>query len=373
MHMKILFFLGLILFTFSHAQIKYMDNHACNECHEKIYDEFQHSAHAHSFLTDELHRKVANAADPKRYECAACHMPMADNLADLVSGKARPDPHNKTHSDGVSCFFCHTIAYVKKAHAFNQNIPARQADHYKPTLYGRLDRPDDSDKHSSVKSPIYGKMACLGCHAHKINENNVTIFQAMDATQDSRECIRCHMPEVTGGAEKMDKRARGHHARHDFLGIRDAKFRAEGYEINVTREPKGLAVTLVNKMGHPMIIQPARAKYLDIIVRRKQKQIWHNYRKDPAEDSAAYFVYRFFKDGKAIPLPTHATSSRVNNLAGNAHKTLHYVIPGLLSGDQVSVTLYARLAKEECADAVSLDDPGWTKPMRIKQLRWIVP
>ena len=363
----------IIVAVSSYAQSGYLDNHSCDECHEKIYDEFQHSAHAKSIFSDALHRKIAKAANPKQYECAACHMPMADNLADLVAGKARPDPHNKTHTDGVSCFFCHTIAYVKKSHRFNQNLPARQAKGYKPTLYGLLKNPDDSDKHSSVKSPIYDKMACMGCHAHKVNENNVTIFQAMDDAQDSRECIRCHMPPIHGGSEKMNKRARHQHARHDFLGIRDPQFRATGYDINVSRSADGLEVKLVNKMGHPAIIQPARAKYLSVEVFREGKRIWRNYRKDPEEDKPAYFVYHFFRNGKPVALPTHATSSRVNNLAAKAHVTFHYTVPHLRSGDRVQVSFYARLAKKECSGVVTLKQPDWTKPMLIKRIAWRVP
>jgi hypothetical protein len=371
--MKYLASFFLVGWMFLQAATAYLDNHACSECHEKIYEEFQHSAHARSLFSDELHRRIAHAADAKHYECAPCHMPMADNLADLVSGKAQPDVHNKTHRDGVSCYFCHTIAYVKKAHRFNINVPARQAEDYKPTLYGRLVHPDDNDKHASVNNPIYGKMVCMGCHAHKINENNVTIFQAMDATQDSRECIRCHMAEVSGGAEKMDKRARGHHARHDFPGIRDPKFRATGYEINLTKEPEGFQVALTNKMGHPMIIQPARAKYLQIEVARQGKPIWHNYRHDPSEDADAYFVYRFFKDGKPIALPAHATASTVNNLAAHQTKILHYRVPDLHKGDTVTVTLYGRLAKAGCRRVAPLKDRHFTLPLQIKRVQWTVP
>ena len=87
--MKPFFLLFSLLFTcLALASQDYLDNHSCKECHEAIYDEYQRSAHARSYFTDELHRKIAQKADPKRYDCAPCHMPAATNLAELVAGTA---------------------------------------------------------------------------------------------------------------------------------------------------------------------------------------------------------------------------------------------------------------------------------------------
>ena len=363
--MKIIFILSLFIF-FSEA--KYLDNHSCNECHEKIYEEYQGSAHSKSYFTDELHRKIADAVSATKYECAACHMPMANNLKDLINGKARPDKNNKTHTDGVSCYFCHTIAYVKKAHKRNINIKSRQADGYKPTLYGRLVKPDDSDKHSSVNNPVYAKNACTGCHSHKRNDNNVTIFHAMDKNQDSLECIKCHMPELEGGAEKMDKRARGHHASHKFSGIHDKAFRKTGVDINVSVSGEKLTVTLHNKMAHPLIIQPARAKFIKAEIKREGKTIWQNFRKNPEEDKQGYFAYSFKKDGRKIIIPATATSGTVHNLDAKSTVTLHYKIPAPQKGDEIVVGLWVQLAKSDCASAIELEDKSLMKPELIKEI-----
>jgi hypothetical protein len=364
----------LFIYTlFANGATPYIPNKKCKECHEKIYEEYEHSAHHLSYFTDELHRKVANASNPKTYACAPCHMPAAGDVAALVSGRERPNPRDVRERDGVSCYFCHTIAAVKKAHRFNLNMPARQAEGYKPSLFGPYNNPDESDKHSSLKSPIYLDNVCMGCHSHKVNENNVTIFYAMHPTDNSRGCVRCHMPMVPGGAEKHNNRNRAEHHSHRFRGIQDAKFRATGYRLSVAKELGGIAVTLENRMHHPMIIQPARAKYLKITVTRHGKKIWQNYRKSPTEDAQAYFAYRFFKEGHPIVIPTPATYERVNNLQGKEIRTLHYKIPGLRSGDRVDVTLYARLAKEACLRAIDLSDKCFTTPMKIKEIRWTVP
>jgi hypothetical protein len=366
-------YLLLFFFSFSSAAQKYLDNHSCNECHEKIYEEFQSSMHAKGYFTDTLHRKIADKVSTKTYECARCHMPMANNMDALLKGEARPDKNNKTHTDAISCYFCHTIAYVKTAHKFNINTKSKQAANYKPTLYGRLHNPDKSDKHSSVNNPIYAKKVCTGCHSHKLNDNNVTVFRAMRKGEDSLACIKCHMPEVSGGVEKMDKRARGQHASHTFLGIHDKAFRKKGVDLNVSVEKETLKVTLTNKMGHPLIIQPARAKFLKITVTRGGKVIWQNFKQAPKEDAQGYFAYRFAKEGHPLIIPAEATHGEAHNLAAKETKVLSYTLPKLQKSDEITVGLYVQLAKSDCARVIDLKDTSLTTPQLIKEVKTVLP
>ncbi|GEM_PF-317806 len=366
-----IFLCSSLSFTPLQAKDKYLDNHSCNECHEKIYEEYQLSFHAKGYFTDELHRKIADKVSTKKYGCATCHMPMADNLKALVSGEARPDKRNKTHTDAISCYFCHTIAYVKTAHKFNVNTKARQAKGYKPTLYGRLNNPDDCDKHSSVYNPVYAKKVCMGCHSHKLNDNNVTIFKAMGEKQDSIGCIKCHMPEVSGGAEKMDKRTRGHHASHKFLGIHDKAFRKTGVDINISVNDKEIAVTLFNKMEHPLIIQPARAKFLKIELIRKNKVIWKNYYKEPSEDKQGYFSYSFKQNGEKVIIPAHASRGHVYNLEAKETKELKYTVPELEKSDKIRVTMYVQFAKSDCAKVIDLKESDLTDSQEMKMVEFI--
>jgi len=363
--MKLLFSLLLLL---NLLNAKYLDNHSCEECHEKIYEEFQSSAHARGFFNDELHRAIATKINSKKYNCAVCHMPQANNIKKVIAGKSKLNKRNKTHTDAVGCFFCHTIAYVKKAHKFNVIQKAKQAKDYKPTLYGRLDDPEDSDKHSSLESPIYAKMACAGCHSHKVNDYNVTIFRAMDEKQDSQECIKCHMPEAHGGAEKLDKKFRNKHVSHKFLGIRDKEFRKKGLDINITFQESSIDINITNKMAHPLIIQPARAKYLEIKIKRDKKIIWSNYKKNPSEDKKGYFAYSFKKDGKKIIIPNKATSGSSNNIKAKSSKILTYTTPKLQKGDIVELKYWAVLAKKDCAKVVKLKDKSFLKPMLINAI-----
>jgi cytochrome c1 len=360
-------YLSLFFLLLSFSQAKYLDNYSCNECHEKIYEEYHASYHAKGYFNDTLHRKIADRVSKKTYTCASCHMPMANNIDDLIAGKARPDKNNKTHTDAVSCYFCHTIAYVKTAHKFNVNTKARQAKNYKPTLYGRLDNPDDSDKHSSASNPVYAKKVCMGCHSHKLDDNNVTIFRAMEKKQNSLGCIKCHMPEVSGGAEKMDKRARGHHASHKFLGIHDVEFRKTGMDITIMPEGKKLTVTLENKMEHPLIIQPARVKFLKITIERGGKIIWRNYQKEPQEDAQGYFSFRFKEKKDPVIIPASATSGSRHNLAAKERKVLSYDVPLLKKGDKVKVQLYVQFAKNACTKVVSIEKSNLTDKVLMKE------
>jgi len=300
-------------------------------------------------------------------------MPMADNIDALISGEARPDKSNKTHTDAVSCYFCHTIAYVKKAHRFNINTKARQAEGYKPTLYGRLQNPDDNDKHSSVDNPVYAKKVCMGCHSHKLNENNVTIFKAMEDKQKSLSCIKCHMPEIEGGADKINKRTRGQHASHQFLGIHDKAMREKSVDITVSNEGDQLNITLENKMDHPLIIQSARAKYLVIQVLRDAKVIWKNFDKHPSEDKQTYFAASFKRKGKKILIPATATEQDVvNNLGAKKRKIFAYTIRDMKKGDTIDVAFYVKLVKDECLKAIELEDKSPNRPLLMKEIQTTV-
>jgi hypothetical protein len=366
--MKKILFLTLLFSSLFFAKNKYLDNYSCNECHEKIYEEYQTSAHSRGYFNDELHRKIADKVSTKKYTCAVCHMPMADNLKELIEGKARPNKNNKTHTDAVSCFFCHTIAYVKKAHQYNLNVKARQAENYKPTIYGRLFNPEDSDKHSSSKNPIYGQKVCLGCHSHKLNDNNVTIFRAMTDKQTSIKCIECHMPEIKGGVEKMNKRSRGQHASHKFLGIHDKEFRAKGVDINISTSKDSITVTLTNKMAHPLIIQPSRVKYLVVQIIRDNKVIWKNYKNDPKEDKDVFFEYRFYdKSGNRLMIPANSYSREMTNLDAYKSKSVTYKNISLKKGDIIKATMFVKFAKRDCQLIIDLKDNEFKKAFILKE------
>ena len=346
----------------------YLSNKSCNECHPDIYNEYQASWHAKTWFNDTFHKKVAGKIPV--YDCGRCHMPSADNLRAMEEGKTRPNPIHKRQKDAISCFYCHTIAYVKAAHRFNEIQSARQAEGYKPTLYGSLENPDDSDKHAMVRSPIYERYACLGCHGHKRNSYGVLIFRTVEGTDGSKKCIECHMPMVSGGPEKMNKRSRLEHHSHRFPGIHSASMRQKSVDISIVPEGDTLSVRLKNKMGHPLIIQPGRMKYLHITLLRDGKKIWENFADNPREDTQACFVTDFVDDdGKPVAIPYFAKKRGfVNNLEAYKEKTLRYKVPSLHKNDRIVVEMFVIPAKPSCARAIGLDEKSFTRPILMKRV-----
>ncbi len=343
----------------------YLSNKSCKECHKDIYNEYQRSYHSKGYFNDILHRRVADKISRKKYDCATCHMPSADNIKEIITGKDRPNDKDVKDKDAISCFFCHEIAYVKESHRFNINIPTRQVEGYKPSLYGDLKDPDDNDKHSSLHNPLYDKNVCKGCHAHKRNENDLLIFQAMKKGEDSKECIKCHMPYVPGGNENMNKKARTKHRSHFFAGIHNAEMREKSVGIKLKINKKdNIIVTLKNKMSHPLIIQAAREMFLRVKVKRGDKTIWSN-----KNDKNALFKYEYLKNGKDIVIPYSATSYKwKNNLDGNATKRYSYKIDDLKSGDRVIASFYMVLSKTSCLREVGLKDSSLDKPLLAKKV-----
>jgi len=366
--------LSIILLFSSFLYAKYLSNESCKECHEDIYYEYQSSYHAKTYFNDELHRKVANKASTKTYDCAVCHMPGAKNLKEIVAGERRVNENNEDERDAISCIYCHQIAYVKKSHEFNSNIRAKNVEGYKPNMYGTLENPDDSDKHAMLNNPIYDKNVCIGCHSHKRNKNDVLIFQTIQDNQDATECIKCHMPLISGGPEKNNKRGRLEHHSHTFDGIHSLEMVKNAVELHAKNSSDSLTVTIVNKMPHPLIIQAARLKYLDIKIVRDGKTIWRNFKNSPTEDKQGAFYLEFLDENdQKVIIPSNAKKRGfVNNLKAKETKELLYNTPKIQTGDTIEVALYVVLAKPDCLNAITLKDPDLTKPKLMQEYSYKV-
>jgi len=367
-----LFFFTLFVSLLS---ANYLTNKSCSECHEGIHEEYQSSYHSKSYFSDELHRKVAQkAAKEDNYDCSTCHMPSAPNQKELSTGEAKPNQYDQRDKDAISCFYCHQIAYVKKAHLKNKIILTRQVSGYKPTIYGSLSNPQDSDKHTMTHSPIYDKYACSGCHSHKRNSHDVLIFDAMHSKQDSKGCIKCHMPLTNGKVEKMDKKSRLKHHDHSFAGIHDQTMREKGLDLKIRVKNSTLHVEVKNKMPHPLIIQAARVKYLKIEIKSNGKIIWKNFEKSPLENKKGVFEINFLgKNGKPVIIPAFAYKrGYVNNIDAKKSKTIEYKIPNLHKGDIITASMHVLLAKPSCQKLLRLEDPMLKTPLLLKSTKYIV-
>jgi hypothetical protein len=367
--MKLFLFLTVLISLLS---AKYLSNESCKECHEDIYYEYQTSYHSKTYFNDELHRKVADAVSKKNYDCAACHMPGAKNKTEMELGSERPSELYEEQTDAISCFYCHQIGYVKQAHKRNITYISKKPDGYKPSMFGSLDNPDDSDKHEMLNNPIYKKNVCLGCHSHKRNSHDVLIFNAMEDNQDSTECIKCHMPYTSGGVEKTNKKGRYEHRSHSFAGIHNMDMRKEGLDISISTTGNSVEVTLKNKMPHPLIIQASRLKYLKLNLIRNNKIIWQNFKKSPMEDKKGSFVIEFADENdKFVSIPAFAFKRGfVNNLKANETRVIKYQLPSIKKGDTIKASMFVMLAKPSCSKELNLKDKQLTTPILMKQVTY---
>jgi hypothetical protein len=360
----------LLSILFSLLSAKYLTNESCKECHEDIYYEYQTSNHSKTYFNNELHRKVADKVSTKTYDCAVCHMPGAQNLNELVNGKARPSKLYDEQTDAISCFYCHQIGYVQKAHTRNINYLSKKPKGYKPSMFGSLEDADDSDKHEMLHNPIYKQNVCLGCHSHKRNSHDVLIFDAMKDNQDSTECIRCHMPYVNGGVEKTNKKGRTEHRSHTFAGIHSLEMIKQSVDISISTNKNIIEVTISNKMPHPLIIQASRLKYLQLTLQRGSQLIWKNFKNSPLEDKQGAFVTEFVDDKNvSVSIPAFAYKRGfVNNLDAKETKVLRYDVGDIQKGDIIEASFYVVLAKPSCASVLDLKDKSLTQATLMKHV-----
>ena len=363
-----------LLFLFSLHHAKYIDSKACEECHEDIYREHAGSMHhKSSILKDEVHRKVAELTTPDKYSCALCHMPATKNLAGVIRGMDHPNPKEVRHQDGVSCFYCHQINNIYHAKAFNINFSSYREGE-KPVFYGNLENADDSDKHGSANHPFYkDSEVCMGCHSHKENKYEVQVCNTLDASSKRSDCIGCHMPKKPGIIEKFDKKSRTEYASHEFLGIHSEEMVKKAVKLELERSSEGVTLSISNKMGHAIITQPMRLKFVKTVVARDDKVIWSNFKESPLEDKDATFII-IFKDEKGdATMPGSARGFKVQqNLEALGSKTVNYAIDDLKKGDEVTSTWISYAVNPKIAKKLELTDMSVAKPIKGSSVTLVI-
>jgi len=362
--MKIIILITLLLVS-TLMQAKYLDTKSCAECHEMIHYEHINSMHHKSSLfKDEFHRKIKELTTPDKYDCALCHIPAAKNIRAVMKGTEQPTDKSKREADGVSCFYCHQITKVLITKHRNINFYA-YAENTKPNFYGNLKNVDSSDKHkSSSSNKIYkNSQVCMGCHGKKYNEHGIQICSAVDEKGATSDCIGCHMPKYPGGTTKLNKRGRSEYTSHEFLGIRDDSMIKKAVKLSIKQiDDSSIELTIKNKMGHDIIMQPMRLKYVETVVDRAGQIIWKNYKKLPSEDVEATFT-RLFKDDKGHRVfPPFATGYLFNNnIKANSTKKIVYKLPKLQKGDIIKSQWVSYVIRPSLASAIKIKDKEMTK------------
>ncbi len=357
--------ISLIILLIISLNGKYLDTKSCAECHEMIHYEHKNSMHHKSTLfKDEFHRKIKELTTPDKYDCALCHIPAASNLRAIMDGTEQPDERNDRQADGVSCFYCHQINKVLITKHRNINFYAYQ-ENTKPKFFGNLNNVDSSDKHdSSSANEIYkNSQVCMGCHGKKYNKHGIQICSAVDEKGATSDCIGCHMPKFPGGTTKLNKRGREEYSSHDFLGIRDAGMVKKAVKLSLKFiDNTQIELTIKNKMGHSIIMQPMRVKYVETTVQRDGKIIWKNYNKYPTEDKEVTFTILFKDDKEHRVFPPFAKGYMYNsNLQANSSKTVTYKLPKLKKGDIVKSQWISYVLRPSLAKSLKIVNKELTK------------
>lgn len=158
----------------------------CGECHEKMYDEWEKSAHARSVSSPLFKASAAAAASSSDLTCEQCHSPLlADAPKDVVSG------------EGVTCDVCHTLRDPK---------PSENGADFRLAI-------DDMVKFGprcNLKDHYFHRMGCSPEHeeavlcgsCHWWEPKGLPVFTEYKdwrdgpASKAGEPCQSCHMPKT---------------------------------------------------------------------------------------------------------------------------------------------------------------------------------
>ncbi|CAK8711750.1 Cytochrome c554 and c-prime [Candidatus Electrothrix laxa] len=336
----------------------------CASCHPTIYKEWLESFHAKSSALEDpahgaVHQAFVKAMEEKgkkgNYHCANCHAPMADNIKDLMAGKAELDSKNWTHTEGTGCAFCHRIESIVEKEKFNQ---------YKLNKDGSFhtSRPaKEGLPHKTGQSDLFGEgKVCMGCHSHKINGKGVPICQMKDEAQGN--CLECHMPEIEGrstvGTDGKTHRSHKMPGGHDIEMLKkattlDAEVHSKGKERN-------LVVTVKNIIKHTFpSTNPMRIAFVKVVAKDKDgKKVWENFKESPLEDKQALF-FKAFKAGDKKGVPSWAADGIAFDTrlkAGETREITYSLADPTIS--QVDVMLIYRLFPPKAIKGFGIPEDG---------------
>lgn len=212
----------------------------CGECHEKMFDEWEASAHARAVSSAFYKASVVAAKDAT---CEQCHAPLA-----------KVAPRDITVSEGVTCDVCHTLREPTPAAAGGQfRLAVDDMVKYGP----RCDL-DDHYFHRMGCSKEHTEAAlCGSCHWWEPKGIPVLTeyadWKAGPEAERGNQCQHCHMPKERAAIATGSPVRKGV-PHHGLLGLaQDLRKRALGLEVKVAEEGGALAVTVTvrnNNAGH---------------------------------------------------------------------------------------------------------------------------
>ncbi len=348
-------YLLLILLTSLFANNKvheYAKSEECKACHTNIYNEFYTSMHANSIpQKDPIHnaiwQKHPHNKKLKRYSCGKCHTPAANNLDKMLTKgeKALPDINNETHTEGISCAYCHRIKSIELHKKTNTNIMTNTQKNYFGTRAETLESPFHgivSDGNEIFKN---GNV-CIGCHSHKQNKHGLNVCSTnIDNEMDGANCVSCHMPQVKGSVSNLEDSKT--HAFHGFAGSHfHSDMLTQYVDLSVLRNINNFIVNVDNRTSHALLLHPLRVAVLKVSVTRNNKTT-------PFKNHV--FVRVIGKNGK--PAMPWAADTTIKNtmIQANEKRSIQYDFK-LQKGDKVNVTLGWFLVNPKAVKKLNLQD-----------------
>jgi len=360
MKIKYLLVIFLTLSSTLIANAKFAPNSECKSCHPVITQEYESAMHKNSTIfKDPIHKAVwdRHPVNKKKgkYKCAKCHTPTASNVKDMMGKgtKGVPDATDPTHTEGISCAFCHRIESIKHGSMSNSNVVSKKEKHYFGTMKNAL----ESEFHtsSSDNKNFQNGNVCIGCHSHKKNKAKLNVCSTNISNEmDRANCVSCHMPKVDGSVSNVRETKK--HSFHGFPGTHTHQDMLSKYiGLEFLKNIGSFEVAVNNKSSHALLLHPLRLSQLRVSVERNSKV---------EKFKPEVFVRVIGKDGK--PTPPWVANAVVKDtmIKANEKRVVTYK-KQLQKGDKVHVTLGYFLVKPKALKKFGLEKDAVAKKFYV--------
>lgn len=320
----------------------------CQDCHQKIVNEWKSSRHALSSKVNPFYAAMLNWAnedtDNKAEKmCVTCHEPvrqleMIGILADVLA------------VEGVTCDVCHATQRTVQGNGSKLEVAPGNVK------FGPFEDALSIDHKSELSQDLSSVDFCLTCHANLETSHGLSFcsteqeYRKSSFAQKGVTCQDCHMPTIEGVAAELGKIRQVHS--HFFYGAYTPDFLRDCASIKLEAElvenAYSLDVLITNEtVGHELPTgSPMRSVYLKLEAQDSLGNvIWKNYDRNPLnEDPKAVFM-RLLEDdkGNAPVPPWKAKNIRFDQrIKPDEVRKLSYTLPKEVTS--IIASLYYRLA-----------------------------
>ncbi len=364
--------------------VPFEKSETCASCHPVIYNEWKQSMHAKSSAhVDKAHGAVhkkfvgamKKAGKTGNYHCGNCHTPMAENVEDLISGKAQLNSKEWKEVEGIGCAFCHRIESIIQKERFNSYTINKDGAYvvYSPSksappsgilekiknLWNRIT--SKKTPHNVSQSNLFAEgEVCMGCHSHMINPKGAAICVMRE--EGGGDCLACHMDQSDGAPSISSTKTT--HSSHLMPG---------GHNIEMLRQTVMLDARIESRKGERLIVidvtnviahvfpstNPMRIAFIKVTAKDNQGNIvWSNFKDSPMEDKKSLF-FKAFKAGDNVGVPAWAAESVAfdTRLKSGENRSIAYTVP-IKDIKKVSVVLVYKLFPPKAIEMMGIPKDG---------------